>query len=239
METDVFFVAVDGSRKNIVRMMNAALRKFGIQEPITEDDDIETINHKLEVFSGRDGKDIGISDLLEEDGLQEWRFIEFVRVEESTGGLVAKFTFYLSDGFYDEYEFSEDAQSWPDIARQYECCVFLDDEFYRDARFVAFVSASIDDATDGELRSIHLDSGVRGEEFPIFLRTLAYMYPARYVPMWKKYHGEHPEVEYSREECLAWAEKRQVGIKNSQKDENDREYQIDHRGGTPWRTGEV
>ena len=53
------------------------------------------------------------------------------------------------------------------------------------------------------------DSGVRGEEFPIFLRTLAYMYPERYVPMWEKYHGEHPEVEYSREECLAWAEKQQ------------------------------
>ena len=73
-------------------MMNAALRKFEIQEPITEDDDIETINRKLEVFSGRDGKDIGISDLLEEDGLQELRFIEFVRVEESAAGLVAKFT---------------------------------------------------------------------------------------------------------------------------------------------------
>ena len=87
--------------------------------------------------------------------------------------------------------------------------MFLDDEFYRDARFVAFVSASIYDATDGELRSIHLDSGVRGEEFPIFLRTLAYMYPERYVPMWEKYYGEHPEVEYSREECLAWAEKQQ------------------------------
>lgn len=46
---------------------------------------------------------------MEEDGLQELRFIEFVRVEESTGGLVAKFTFYLSDGFYDEFELSEDA----------------------------------------------------------------------------------------------------------------------------------
>lgn len=71
VEQDVFFVAVEGSRKNVVRMMNASLRKFEIQEPITEDDDIETINRKLEVFSGRDGKDIGISDLLEEGGLQE------------------------------------------------------------------------------------------------------------------------------------------------------------------------
>lgn len=30
---------------------------------VTKDDDIETINRKLEVFSGRDGKNIGISDL--------------------------------------------------------------------------------------------------------------------------------------------------------------------------------
>ena len=209
VEQDVFFVAVEGPRKNIVRMMNAALRKFGIQEPITEDDDINTINRKLEVFSGRDGKDIGISDLLEEGGLQEGcRYIEFVRVEESAAGLVTKFKIYLYEGgVYDDY--SINIKSWSEIARQYECCVFLDDEFYRDARFVAFVSASIDDATDGELRSIHLDSGIHGEEFPIFLRTLAYMYPERYVPMWEKYHGEHPEVEYSREECLAWAEKQQ------------------------------
>ena len=188
VEQDVYFVAVEGSRKNVVRMMNAALRKFEIQEPITEDDDIETINRKLEVFSGRDGKDIGISDLLEEDGLQELRFIEFVRVEEFAAGLIAKFTFYLSDGFYDEYEFSEDAKSWPDIARQYECCVFLDDEFYRDARFVAFVSASIDDATDGVLRSIHLDSGVRGEEFPIFPQDVG-LYVSREV---FSYVGEVP-----------------------------------------------
>lgn len=109
VEQDVYFVAVEGSRKNIVRMMNAALRKFEIQEPITED-----------------------------------------------------------------------AKSWPDIARQYECCVFLDDEFYRDARFVAFVSASIDDATDGVLRSIHLDSGVRGEEFPIFPQDVG-LYVSREV----------------------------------------------------------
>lgn len=99
VEQDVFFVAVEGPRKNIVRMMNAALRKFGIQEPITADDDIKTINRKLEVFSGRDGKDIGISDLLEEGGLQEeCRYIEFVRVEESAAGLVAKFTIYLYEG---------------------------------------------------------------------------------------------------------------------------------------------
>ena len=209
VEQDVFFVAVEGPRKNIVRMMNAALRKFGIQEPITEDDDINTINRKLEVFSGRDGKDIGISDLLEEGGLQEGcRYIEFVRVEESAAGLVTKFKIYLYEGgVYDDY--SINIKSWSEIARQFGFCVFIDDEYYRDDQFVAFVSASIYDATDGELRSIHLDSGVRGEEFPIFLRTLAYMYPERYVPMWEKYYGEHPEVEYSREECLAWAEKQQ------------------------------
>ena len=117
VEQDVYFVAVEGSRKNIVRMMNAALRKFEIQEPITED-----------------------------------------------------------------------AKSWPDIARQYECCVFLDDEFYRDARFVAFVSASIDDATDGVLRSIHLDSGVRVEEFPIFPQDVG-LYVSREVC---PYVGEVP-----------------------------------------------
>ena len=76
VEGDLFRDTVKGYRESIDKMMNAALRKFEIQEPITEDDDIETINRKLEVFSGRDGKDIGISDLLEEDGLQEFRFRE-------------------------------------------------------------------------------------------------------------------------------------------------------------------
>ena len=211
VEQDVFFVAVEGPRKNIVRMMNAALRKFGVDEFIAEDDDINTINRKLEVFYGRDGKDIGISDLMEGAVLQEvLRFIEFVRVEKFTTGLVAKFTFYLYEGgAYDEFDTSKEAKSWSDIARQYGCCIYIDDEYYRNGQFMGFVSATVHDATDGELRSIHLDSGICGEEFPIFLRTLAYLYPKRYVPIWEKYHGEHPDVEYSREECLAWSERQQ------------------------------
>lgn len=34
VEQDVFFVAVEGSSKNVVRMMNAALRKFEVQNPL-------------------------------------------------------------------------------------------------------------------------------------------------------------------------------------------------------------
>lgn len=57
-------MTVKGSRKSIVKMMNAALKSLNSDNVIVESDDVETINTKLEMFTGQEGKYIGIPDLL-------------------------------------------------------------------------------------------------------------------------------------------------------------------------------
>ena len=44
VEQDIFLIGVTGSRKNITRMLNAAIRNVAAGDPIVESDDIETTN---------------------------------------------------------------------------------------------------------------------------------------------------------------------------------------------------
>lgn len=64
VEGDLFRVTVKGSRESVVKMMNAALKSFNSDNAIVESDDVETMNSKLEMFTGQKGKFIGIPDLL-------------------------------------------------------------------------------------------------------------------------------------------------------------------------------
>lgn len=64
VESDVFRVTVKGSRESVVKMMSTALKSFNSDKVIVESDDIDTMNSILEMYTGRDGKDIGIPDLL-------------------------------------------------------------------------------------------------------------------------------------------------------------------------------
>jgi hypothetical protein len=82
----------------------------------------------------------------------------------------------------------------------------MDDDWYSNGQFIRFGSATIYDASDGENRKLHLESGsiYDAEEYPIFLRTLAHLYPDHYGVDWDNYHSKHPEVEISEEEYLAW-----------------------------------
>ena len=50
VEQDVFVIGVTGSRNNIGRMLNAAIRNVAAGEPIVESDDIDAINLKLNYF---------------------------------------------------------------------------------------------------------------------------------------------------------------------------------------------
>ena len=214
METDVFFVAVDGSRKNIVRMMNAALKSFNSDNVITESDDIEAMNVKLELFAGEEGKYIGIPDLLgqgkEDDSFL--RKIEFVRIEDNSPGLVAKFSYYLGEaclhledlGYPADY--FDSVTKWEYIARQYDCTVFVDDDLWCDGRRVRLDGATIYEPALGKIHINHLDAGsvYEDEQYPLFLRALAYLYPDHYGADWDDYHSNHPEVEISEEELLDW-----------------------------------
>ena len=217
VEGDLFRVTVRGDRESIVKMMNAALKSFNVDNIIKVSDDVETMNAKLELFTGREGKGIGIPDLSgqakEEDSFV--RRIEFVRIEDDSPGLVAKFSYYLGEeclyledmGYPADY--LDSVTNWEAIALQYDCQVFLDDDWYSNGRFIRFGSATIYDALDGKIRKLHLESGSKYDtkEYPFFLKTLAHLYPDHYGMDWNHYHNDHPDVEITDDECLAWFNK--------------------------------
>lgn len=213
VEGDLFRVTVKGSRESIVKMMNAALKSFNSDNVIVESDDVETMNAKLDLFTGKEGKDIGIPDLLGSGKDTVYRYIELVRIEDDTPGLLAKFSYYIDEAaLYDEEEEDDDdgdgvrIDDWGTVALQYNCQVFLDDDWYCNGQFIRFGAATIYAASDGELHRLHLESGsiYDDKEYPFFVRTLANLYPDHYGVDWDHYHSNHPEMEVSEEECEAW-----------------------------------
>ena len=233
VEGDLFRVTVRGARESIVKMMNAALKSFNVDNIIKESDDIETMNSKLEMFTGREGKGIGIPDLSgqakEEDSFV--RRIEFVRIEDDSPGLVAKFSYYLGEeclyledmGYPADY--LDSVTNWEAIALQYDCQVFLDDDWYSNGRFIRFGAATIYDPSDGEIRTIYLESGsiYDAEDYPFFLKTLAHLYPDHYGADWDNFHSNHPDVEISEEECLAWFNEQKQPRQQDQPEDSDQE----------------
>ena len=98
IEGDSFRVTVKGSRESVVKMMNAVLKSFDSDKVIVESDDIDTMNSKLEMFTGKEGKNIGIPDLLGQVNDEDfYRFLELVRIEDDAPGLIAKFSYYLDE----------------------------------------------------------------------------------------------------------------------------------------------
>jgi hypothetical protein len=207
VEQDIFVIGVSGSRKNIIRMLNAAIRNVAGNDPIVENDNIEVINLKLGYFTGHEGHDIGIFDLFDDECLKDkavikkkessdaeapYRYIEIVRVEEGEVDYTAKFSWYL----YETYEPSDWA-GWEDIARLYDCRVFVDDDYYRNGEFIRFESATIYEP-GGEMH--RFESGETRAEYDAFMDKLAELYPERYRPIRERYlkAGEE-EMAYQRE----------------------------------------
>ncbi len=224
---NLFRVTVKGSRESIVRMMNAALKSFNSDNVISESDDIDTMNSKLEMFTGKEGKDIGIPDLLGPGNDENiHRNLELVRIEDAAPGLIAKFSYYLSDAAYyyeEEDDKVDESVDWDTVALHYNCQVFLDEYWYINDQFLRFGEATIYDASDGEIRKIYLSSGsiYDGKEYPFFVKTLANLYPDHYGVDWEHYHSKHPEVEISEDECEAWfkEQKQQEQAENSDQEE--------------------
>lgn len=229
IEGDLFRITVRGSRESIVKMMNAALMSFNSDKVIAENDDVETMNSKLELFTGKEGKDIGIPDLLGTGkNADVYRYLELVRIEDDAPCLIAKFSYYINEtALYDEDDDDDEVKSpgWDTVALQYNCQVFLDDDWYSNGRFIRFGSATIYDASDGEIHKLHLESGsiYDAEDYPFFVRTLAHLYPEHYGVDWDNYHSKHPEVEISEEEFLAWFREQKQPWEQDQTDDLDLE----------------
>ena len=250
VEQDIFLIGVTGSRKNVVRMLNAAIHNVADGDPIVESDGIETINHKLKYFTGREGHSIGIFDLFDEECLRDeavsrkketfyyrvkacencpfdcpnsklksdvqpleygskemeeycpWpdpyyaedaqaepdRYIEVVRVEGGENGYTAKFSWYL----YECYG-PTDWADWDDIARLYDCRVFVDDNYYRNGEFVGFECATVYEPGSGN--RCRFEAGTTGKEQDDFMHKLAELYPERYSPILKRYLKEKEDEE--------------------------------------------
>ena len=227
VEGDLFRVTVRGARESIVKMMNAALKSFNADNIIKESDDVETMNAKLEMFTGQGGKAIGIPDLLGQGNDAAYRYLELVRIEDDSPGLIAKFSYYIDESasYVEDEDDGVTVSDWDDIALQNNCIVFLDDDWYSNGRFIRFGSATIYDASDGEIRKIHLESGsiYDAEKYPFFLKTLAHLYPDHYGVNWDHYHSNHPEVEISEEECLAWFNEQKQPRQQDQPEDSDQE----------------
>ena len=239
VEGDLFRVTVKGSRENIVKMMNAALNSLNSDIIIVESDDIDTMNSKLESFTGKEGKDLGIPDLLGQvNDTHVYRNLELVRIEDDTPGLMAKFSYYLSEAafYYEEDDDKVDESvDWDTVALHYNCQVFLDDDWYINGQFLRFGEATIYDASAGEIRKIYLNSGSKydAEEYPFFLKTLAHLYPDHYGVDWDHYHSNHPEVEISEDECLEWFNMQKQPWQQEEYSEMEEEtslYPIDENG---------
>ena len=245
IEGDLVRVTVKGSRESIIKMMNAALKSFNSDNVIEDSDDAKTMNSKLEMFAGEEGKDIGIPDLLEQgtEGDSFVRKIEFVRIEDDSRGLVAKFSYYLGEAclYLEDMGYSADyldsVTNWEAVALQYGCTVLLDDDWYSNGQFIRFGDATIYDASDGELHRLHLESGsiYDDKEYPFFLKTLAHLYPDHYGVDWEHYHSKHPEVEISEDECQAWFNEQkqpwdQKEDSETEEDEPTSQYPIDENG---------
>ena len=241
VEGDLFRVTVKGPRESVVKMMNAALKSFDSDKVIVESDDIDTMNSKLEMFTGKEGKNIGIPDLLGPGNDEDiYRNLELVRIEDAASGLIAKFSYYLSEAAYyyeDDDDKVDESVDWDTVALHYNCQVFLDDDWYINGQFLRFGEATIYDASDGEIRKIYLSSGSKydAEEYPFFLKTLAHLYPDHYGVDWEHYHSKHPEVEISEDECLAWFNEQkqpwdQKEDSETEEDEPTSQYPIDENG---------
>ena len=240
VESAIFRVTVKGSRESVVKMMNAALKSFNSDKVIVESDDIDTMNSKLEMFAGQEGKYLGIPDLLGQgnDAHVDGN-LELVRIEDDAPGLIAKFSYYIDEGalYYEDDDDDNESVDWDTVALQYNCQVFLDDDWYSNGRFIRFGAATIYDASDGEIRKLHLESGsiYSAEEYPFFLKALAHLYPDHYGVDWDHYHSKHPEVEISEDECLAWFNEQkqpwdQEGDSEMEDDEPTSQYPIDENG---------
>ena len=201
VEQDIFLIGVIGSRKNITRMLNAAIRNVSGGDPIVESDGIEAINIKLNYFTGRDGHNIGIFDLLDEECMKDEvvikkkeaapadpnRYIEVVGVEEGEKDYTAKFSWYL----YECYG-PTDWADWEDIARLYDCSVFLDDDEYYNGAFWRFCGATVYVPEKGGVSKKHIEPKLDLEGYKNIYDELIELNPERYRA--KKIHDFEDKI---------------------------------------------
>lgn len=84
---DITYISVTGSKKNVTRMLNAAIRNVGTsaklsteaRKVIVDGDDIETVNLKIKEEDGRYGFRVALIDLFDEVSLKDVNLQEKIK----------------------------------------------------------------------------------------------------------------------------------------------------------------
>ena len=123
------------------------------------------------------------------DALEPARYLEVIGVED---GPKDNYTARLSYYVYECYG-PDDYLHWDDIARLYNCCVWVDSDYYRNGRLMRFEAATIYEPIDGNVKTTRLESGTTEEEYDTFIETLAERYPDFYLPVRDEYFKKKAE----------------------------------------------
>ena len=170
-------ITLTGSKKRIVRVLNAVKKNLGTDE---------VINHY-----------ISLPDLLDEECLQDSLLQEKKRhfkLEEdcSNGRMIALVSAGKTDkGFEIAFELWEEENcpiysdwlDWGDIARVYGCTVFEDLELYRNGDFEDFQGSQIYGPTGGKVKETHIKPEHNLEEYAHQFNRLVEINPERYRPL--------------------------------------------------------
>lgn len=120
------------------------------------------------------------------------RSVELVRVEEyGADSYQVKFSEYQGEA--ESYLTCIDWADWKDIARVYNCRVFVDDNYIRNGEFIRFELAVIYEPADGGIKETRLESGRTEKEYDEFMDKLVELYPERYRPIRARYLKERED----------------------------------------------
>lgn len=205
---DLTYTAVIGSKENIIRMLNAAIRNVGTGNEIVEGDSLETIKSKIKEEDGQYNLRIALPDLLDAAVMQEdWakekqaeftsrgtqddcgdeeyyeddystneRMIDIEGVYEEGDRYRAEFVLYECENC----SYYADWLDWGDIARIYDCTVFVDNDLYADGSFYKYCSTTVFRKENESITKTRIEPNLNIDEYASSLKSLSSMYPARY-----------------------------------------------------------
>lgn len=220
VESDMFYISVIGRKAHVTRMLNEAIRQEGAGDLIEKGDDIETVNRKLTDKDGEPGLRVTFAELFDEKSLEDdaqlkekWQAAVDRQKQREATGEPSDFEFESSFGLFEveerdsgEYEvkfsrFVDEAASyfdcidwadWEDVARVYQCRIFIDDDEYYNGAFWRFYGATVYKPEKGGVSKNSFEPRLDLEEYKNVYDKLIKLYPERYRS--KKIHDFEDKI---------------------------------------------
>lgn len=208
VESDMFYISVIGPKAHVTRMLNEAICQEGAGNLIVAGDDIETINRKLIDKDGEPGLRVTFAELFDEKSLEDdaqlkekWQAavdrqkqreatgessdfefessFELFKVEEyDSSAYEVKFSHYVDESasYFDCIDWAD----WEDVARVYQCRVFIDDDEYYNGAFWRFYGATVYKPEKGGVSKNRFEPRLDLEEYKNVYDELIELNPERY-----------------------------------------------------------